>query len=64
MWQGYGGAVIAIGRYLDNNDKMDGLLEWEQVYNTVRLHQARGYMTPLKFMEQWKENQRKGAMCH
>jgi transposase InsO family protein len=27
------------------------LLEWEQVYNTVRPHQALGYITPLKFLE-------------
>jgi len=31
------------------------LLEWEQVYNTVRPHQALGYVTPLKFLEQRKE---------
>ena len=41
-----------------------GLLEWEQVYNTVRPHQALGYMTPLKFLEQWKEKQGKEVMCH
>ena len=31
------------------------LLEWERIYDTVRLHQALGYVTPLKFLEQWKE---------
>ena len=31
------------------------LLEWEQVYNTVRPHQTLGYVTPLKFLEQRKE---------
>jgi len=31
------------------------LLEWERIYNTVRPHQALGYMTPLKFLEQWQE---------
>jgi transposase InsO family protein len=39
------------------------LLEWERVYNTVRPHQALGYMTPLKFLEQWKESQER-RMCH
>jgi len=34
------------------------LLEWEQVYNGARPHQALDYMTPLKFLQQWKENQR------
>ncbi len=37
----------------------DELLEWEQVYNTVRPHQVLGYVTPLKFLEQWKEYPRK-----
>jgi len=40
------------------------LLEWEQVYNTKRPHQALGYMTPLKFLEQWEKNQREEVMCH
>ena len=40
------------------------LLEWERTYDTVRPHQALGYLTPLQFLEQWKENQRKEVMCH
>jgi transposase InsO family protein len=40
------------------------LLEWEQVYNTVRPHQALGYVTPLKFLEQQKEYLGKEVMCH
>ncbi len=40
------------------------LLEWEQVYNAIRPHQALGYLTPVKFLEQWKENQGKAMMCH
>ena len=36
-------------------------LEWEGIYNTVRPHQALGYLTPLKFMEQQK---RKEVSCH
>lgn len=27
------------------------LLQWEQVYNAIRPHQALGYLTPLKFLE-------------
>jgi len=42
----------------------DELLEWERTYNTIRPHQALDYMTPLKFLEQWKETQRKEVMCH
>ncbi len=30
------------------------LLEWEHTYNTIRPHQASGYLTPLKFLEQQK----------
>jgi len=40
------------------------LLEWEQAYNTARPHQALGYVTPLKFLEQRKEYSGKKAMCH
>ncbi len=40
------------------------LVRWEEVYNTIRPYQALGYMTPLKFLEEWKENRRKEVMCH
>ena len=40
------------------------LLEWERIYNTIRPHQALGYLTPLKFLEQWRHHQRKEVMCH
>jgi len=40
------------------------LLEWERTYNAIRPHQSLGYLTPLKFLEEWKENQRKEAGCH
>ena len=40
------------------------LLKWEQVYDTVRPHQALGYLTPLKFLQQWKQNKRREVMCH
>jgi len=35
------------------------LLAWEQVYNTVRPHQALDYLTPLKFLEHRRESSRK-----
>ncbi len=38
-------------------------LEWERTYNTVRPHQVLGYVTPLKFLEEWKECQER-RMCH
>jgi len=47
----------------DRSELKDELLEWEGVYNTVRPHQALGYVTPLKFLEQWKECQER-RMCH
>ncbi len=31
------------------------LLEWEKVYNTIRPHQALGYLTPLEFLEQYQQ---------
>ncbi len=39
------------------------LLEWEKVYNTVRPHQALGYLTPQQFLEQYQLKRRE-VMCH
>ena len=39
------------------------LLAWEQTYNTIRPHQALGYLTPLEFLTQ-SSPQRKEPMCH
>jgi len=35
------------------SDLTPKLLEWEQVYNTVRPHQALGYLTPLQFLHHY-----------
>jgi len=43
----------------DLSELREELLEWEQVYNTVRPHQALGYVIPLKFLKQHKEHSRK-----
>jgi len=48
----------------DLSELREELLEWEGVYNTARPHQALGYVTPLKFLEQRKEYSGKEAMCH
>jgi putative transposase len=37
------------------------LLEWERIYNTVRPHQALGYLTPLKFLGKQRQ---KETGCH
>lgn len=42
----------------------DKLLPWQKIYNTIRPHQSLGYLTPLKFLEQWKQNQREEVRCH
>jgi len=48
----------------DLSELRQELLEWEWVYNTVRPHQALGYLTPLKFLRQRKEYSRREVMCH
>jgi len=48
----------------DLSELREELLEWEQVYNTVRPHQALGYLTPLKFLERRKHHKREEVMCH
>jgi transposase InsO family protein len=39
------------------------LLDWERTYNTVRPHQALGYLTPQQFLA-LSSSQRKDHMCH
>ncbi len=46
----------------DLSELRDELLEWERTYNTVRPHQALFYLTPLKFLEQWKTT-KEGRSC-
>lgn len=43
----------------DLADLRQKLLEWEHTYNTIRPHQALGYLTPLKFLEM-----KGGIRCH
>jgi len=40
------------------------LLGWEKVYNTIRPHQALGYLTPQEFLGGYQQNQRREVMCH
>jgi len=35
------------------------LLEWEKIYNTVRPHQALGYLTPKEFLNLHQQEERK-----
>ena len=39
------------------------LLKWEKVYNTIRPHQAMGYLTPQQSLEQYQQKRRE-VMCH
>jgi transposase InsO family protein len=39
------------------------LLHWERTYNTVRPHQALGYLTPQEFLAH-SLSQRKELECH
>jgi putative transposase len=42
-------------------DLENELVQWEHIYNTVRPHQALGYLTPLEFLKQHK---REEVGCH
>jgi len=44
----------------DLDELREKLLKWERVYNSIRPHQALGYLTPLRFLEQ----ERKEVGCH
>jgi transposase InsO family protein len=48
----------------DISELRSELLDWEKTYDTVRPHQALNYLTPLKFLEQWKEKEEKEVRCH
>ncbi len=60
--EGFACSTSTVDRIL--NRLKDELLEWEGVYNIVRPHQALGYLTPLRFLEQWKECSGREVMCH
>lgn len=45
----------------DLDELRQELLEWERTYNTIRPHQALGYLTPLKFLEKQKTEE---VRCH
>jgi putative transposase len=48
----------------DISELNQALLKWEQVYNTVRPHQALGYLTPQQFLECHQQNQNRQVRCH
>jgi len=50
-------------RSFDLSELNEALREWERVYDTVRPHQALGYLTPHQFLQQYHHN-RKEVMCH
>ena len=33
------------------------LREWEDIYNTERPHQSLHYLTPLEYVNEWKQQQ-------
>ena len=45
----------------DISELNQALLKWEEVYNTVRPHQALGYLTPQQFLECYQQNRKKGG---
>ena len=48
---------------MEPGDLNQQLRLWELTYNTVRPHQALGYLTPQQFLRQ-QQSQRKEPECH
>jgi len=40
------------------------LMHWEATYNTIRPHQALGYLTPYEFIKQRQQKSGREVMCH
>lgn len=47
----------------DLRDIREKLLDWEKICDTVRPNQAIKYLTPLEFINHWKQTKRKEALC-
>ncbi|MDD5703304.1 MAG: integrase core domain-containing protein [Dehalococcoidales bacterium] len=46
------------------SDLNQALLKWEKVYNTIRPHQALGYLTQQQLLEQYQQQKEGRLMCH
>lgn len=44
------------------NELNRALLDWEKVYNTIRPHQALGYLTPKQFLDHYNKKHQKGEV--
>jgi len=44
------------------NELNQALLNWEKVYNTIRPHQALGYLTPRQFLDRYNQKHQKGEV--
>jgi transposase InsO family protein len=44
------------------NELNQALLNWEKVYNTIRPHQALGYLTPKQFLDRHNQKHQKGEV--
>ena len=48
----------------DISELNQALLKREEVYNTVRPHQAPAHLTPQQFLECYQQNQKRDVRCH
>ena len=61
---GHESRPCTIGSSFELTNLRAELVEWERIYDTVRPHQALGYITPLQFLERWQQKRREEVGCH
>ena len=60
----HGGVLWGQRLLLGDGSPDSGAAGWERIYNTVRPHQALGYLTPHQFLTRWLSHKRRSCVTH